>query len=145
MKKLLLLFLFPCLFSIGCCSVSESKKNLAFRPKVSLTTTQEVYNLSNGEITYTIKNNTDESVFYGAPVLLEVSEGEAWQLLSANTAWTLQLMTILPGETVEKSFDLRYWANNFAPGTYRIVEEILKEAEDGSYVGENYTVTFSLK
>ena len=95
--------------------------------EVALTIEYPVYDRSVTSYTYSVVNNTDETVTFGREYSIEMLSDGEWKLLpqlEEGVDWPADASVVAPGETVSNSFS--FWPYDFSvvEGTYRLIKSV---------------------
>lgn len=95
--------------------------------EVALTIEYPVYDRSVTSYTYSVVNNTDETVTFGREYSIEMLSDGEWKLLpqlEEGVDWPSDASVVAPGETVSNSFS--FWPYDFSvvEGTYRLIKTV---------------------
>ena len=98
--------------------------------------------LTNESVTVVFRNNSEYTVSYGTPYELEIKEDGEWHKINVELFFTMPLMSLEPGESIDLEFN---WAESYgelAKGEYRIIKSVTVESTSPEkiYVAAEFTI-----
>ena len=99
--------------------------------------------LTNESATVVFRNDSEYTVSYGTPYELEIKEDGEWHKINVELFFTMPLMSLEPGESIDLEFN---WAESYgklAKGEYRIIKSVTVESDnpESFYVAAEFTIT----
>lgn len=98
--------------------------------------------LTNESATVVFRNNSEYNVSYGTPYELEIKKDGKWHEINVELFFTMPLMSLKPGESIDLEFN---WAESYgelAKGEYRIIKNVTVESTSPEkiYVAAEFTI-----
>ena len=98
--------------------------------------------LTNGSASVLLRNDSEYNVSYGTPYELEIKEDGEWHKINVELFFTMPLMSLEPGESIDLEFN---WAESYgelAKGEYRIIKSVTVESTSPEkiYVAAEFTI-----
>lgn len=99
--------------------------------------------LTNESATVVFRNNSEYNVSYGTPYELEIKKDGEWHEINVELFFTMPLMSLEPGESIDLEYN---WAESYgelAKGEYRIIKSVTVESDnpESFYVAAEFTIT----
>jgi hypothetical protein len=92
--------------------------------------------------TFIYKNVGKDIVYFGLRYFLQTQLNGKWFDMVSDTFWTLELITLNPGEELELHTDWSNYYGELPPGNYRFIKEfhVTKPLGDKIYLDYPFTI-----
>ena len=152
MKKILLSILICGIMVLGVAGCGNSKNEFDIGNKSNINISQNngvLLSIKDGTLkntgaTLILTNNSDKDFHYGNPYEIEIKKDGEWHKINVQLDFTLPAFGLKAKETKEIELDWEHGYGKLAEGTYRIINGIDYEYEEGKYESFNIAVEFTI-